>query len=135
MLVKAKRPKVVAKPTLGLFFCLKFSLRGDQMNESILSVGIDIGTLTTQLVFSRITIDNTASIASVPMIKIIDKEVVYRSKIHFTPLLSPIEIDGASVRKIIEAEYKKAGIKPKDVVTGAEIITRETARKKMQTRF
>lgn len=105
------------------------------MNESILSVEIDIGTLTTQLVFSRITIDNTASIASVPMIKIIDKEVVYRSKIHFTPLLSPIEIDGTSVRKIIEAEYKKAGIKPKDVVTGAEIITRETARKKMQTRF
>jgi ethanolamine utilization protein EutA len=99
------------------------------MKEHILSVGIDIGTSTTQLVFSRITIDNTASMASVPRIKIIDKEVIYRSDIHFTPLRSLKEIDGIEVRKIIENEYKKANIKPEDVDTGAVIITGETARK------
>ncbi len=99
------------------------------MKEHILSVGIDIGTSTTQLVFSRITIDNTASMASVPIIKIIDKEVIYRSDIYFTPLRSLKEIDGIKVRKIIEKEYEKADIKPGDVDTGAVIITGETARK------
>ncbi|MCF6466265.1 ethanolamine ammonia-lyase reactivating factor EutA [Clostridium sp. Cult2] len=100
------------------------------MSESFLSVGIDIGTSTTQLVFSRITVDDTASIVSVPMIKIVDKEIVYKSNIYFTPLLSPTEIDGPNVRKIIEEEYKKAKIEAKDVTTGAVIITGETARKK-----
>ncbi|SHK09676.1 Reactivating factor of Adenosylcobalamin-dependent ethanolamine ammonia lyase [Paramaledivibacter caminithermalis DSM 15212] len=94
-----------------------------------MSVGIDIGTSTTQLVFSRITIDNTASMASVPRIKIIDKEVIYRSDIYFTPLRSLKEINSLEVRKIIEKEYKKANIKPEDVDTGAVIITGETARK------
>lgn len=99
------------------------------MKEHILSVGIDIGTSTTQLVFSRITIDNTASMASVPRIKIIDKEVIYKSDIYFTPLTSPTSINGKKVRKIMENEYRKANISPKDVGTGAVIITGETARK------
>ncbi len=99
------------------------------MREHILSVGIDIGTSTTQLVFSRITVENTASIASVPRIKIVDKEVIYRSDIYFTPLISVTAINGKKVRSIIENEYKKANIKPEDVDTGAVIITGETARK------
>ncbi len=99
------------------------------MVENVLSVGIDIGTSTTQLVFSRIKIENTASVTSVPRISIIDKEVIYRSDIYFTPLLSQLEIDGSKVRGIVESEYKKAGIKPSDITTGVTIITGETARK------
>ncbi|WP_300671332.1 ethanolamine ammonia-lyase reactivating factor EutA [Desulfoluna sp.] len=99
------------------------------MKESILSVGIDIGTSTTQLVFSRITIENTASMISVPRIKIADKEVIYRSEIHFTPLKSATEIDGEKVRLIVKEEYEKAGVVPDQVQTGAVIITGETARK------
>ncbi|RKD27207.1 ethanolamine ammonia-lyase reactivating factor EutA [Caminicella sporogenes] len=99
------------------------------MKEDILSVGIDIGTSTTQLVFSRITVENTASIGSVPRIKIIDKKIIYKSDIYFTPLRSLKKIDGIEIRKIIEREYAKAGIRPKDVNTGAVIITGETARK------
>ena len=99
------------------------------MKESILSVGIDIGTSTTQLVFSRITLENTASMISVPRIKIADKEVVYRSDIHFTPLKSATEIDGEQVRLIVKEEYEKAKVLPEEVQTGAVIITGETARK------
>lgn len=99
------------------------------MKEHILSVGIDIGTSTTQLVFSRITIENIASMASVPRIKIIDKKVIYRSEIYFTPLKSQTEINGIEVRKIIEGEYLSADVRPADVGTGAVIITGETARK------
>ena len=43
------------------------------MTEEILSVGIDIGTSTTQLIFSKIYIENRASAFSVPQIKITGK--------------------------------------------------------------
>ncbi len=99
------------------------------MQEKILSVGIDIGTSTTQLVFSNITIENTASSFTVPRIKIVDKEIIYRSNIHFTPLLNQTKIDGNKVREIIELEYDRAHVKPENVITGAVIITGETARK------
>ncbi|AOY75787.1 ethanolamine ammonia-lyase reactivating factor EutA [Clostridium formicaceticum] len=99
------------------------------MRENIFSVGIDIGTSTTQLVFSKLTIENTASMTAIPKIQIIDKEIIYRSDIHFTPLLSETRIDGDAVRKIIEMEYKKANISFEKIDTGAVIITGETARK------
>lgn len=99
------------------------------MREELLSVGIDIGTSTTQLIFSKIIVENMASSYSVPRIVIVDKEIIYRSSIYFTPLLSIHEIDGPKVREIIEGEYKKAGIEPSKIDTGAVIITGETARK------
>ena len=99
------------------------------MKEKILSVGIDIGTTTTQLVFSRLTLENTASLVTVPRIEIIAKEVVFRSTIHFTPLKSQHEIDEQRVRELIEREYQSAGITPEQVQTGAIIITGEAARK------
>lgn len=99
------------------------------MEQQILSVGIDIGTSTTQLVFSKLTLENMASSFSIPQIRIVDKKVIYKSDIYFTPLISQQKIDGSAVRKIVEGEYKKANIKPSEVKTGAIIITGETARK------
>ena len=103
--------------------------REDGMREEILSVGIDIGTSTTQLIFSRLVIKNLAGSYAVPRIEIAEKEVIYRSGIYDTPLRSPTEIDAEAVRRIVEKEYEKAGIKPEELQTGAVIITGETARK------
>jgi len=100
-----------------------------KMHEVILSVGIDIGTSTTQLIFSQLTIENRATSYTVPRIDIVDKQVVYRSKIYFTPLKSPTEIDAEAVKRIIRDEYAAAGKTPADLRTGAVIITGETARK------
>ena len=99
------------------------------MTEEILSVGIDIGTSTTQLIFSKIYIENRGSAFTAPQIKIIGKEVVYRSEIYITPLENETKIDAKKVKEIIESEYKKANIQYKDVSTGAVIITGDTARK------
>lgn len=99
------------------------------MEEKILSVGIDIGTSTTQLIFSRLTIGNVASSYNVPHFGILEKEVVYRSDIYFTPLKSNTEIDAEKVKNIVASEYEKSGFKYADVKTGAVIITGETARK------
>lgn len=99
------------------------------MKETITSVGIDIGTSTTQLIFSRLTIENLASSYTIPRIRIVEKEVTYRSKIYFTPLRSQTEIDAEKVKEIIKGEYQAAGMKPELLQTGAVIITGETARK------
>ena len=98
------------------------------MNE-LLSVGLDVGTTTTQMVVSRLTAQNRASPFAVPRIEITDREILYQSEVHFTPLLGIDRIDGDGIRKIVEAEYRKAGITPEGVDTGAVIITGQTSRK------
>lgn len=100
------------------------------LKEIILSVGIDIGTSTTQLIFSRLTIENRAGSYMTPKISIVDKAVVYRSNIYITPLISPVEIDAEQVKRIVQEEYRKAGFTAGDVQTGAIIITGDTARKR-----
>ncbi|MCD7735957.1 MAG: ethanolamine ammonia-lyase reactivating factor EutA [Lachnospiraceae bacterium] len=98
--------------------------------QEIKSIGIDIGTSTTQLVFSRLLVENLAGSYAVPRVSIVEKEVIYRSQIYFTPLHSATEIDAEAVKKIVRSEYEMAGMKPSDLSTGAVIITGETARKK-----
>lgn len=99
------------------------------MAEAILSVGIDIGTSTTHVVFSRLHMDNMAGYFSAPRIAIVDKELVYRSAVHTTPLRTLSLLDGEGIRRIVEEEYRLAGFRPEDVDTGAVIITGESARK------
>ena len=43
--------------------------------DTMLSVGIDVGTSTTQLVFSRLTVENIANVFSIPRITIVDKQI------------------------------------------------------------
>ena len=100
------------------------------MSEFILSAGIDIGTSTTQLVFSRLLINNVNGFGVVPKIEIVSKEVFYRSNIYFTPLTLDDEIDLEQVKQLIRMEYEKAGINRSDLATGAIIITGESSRKR-----
>ena len=97
--------------------------------EQLLSVGIDIGTSTTRCVFSRLTLNNTASSFSIPRIKITGKEVLYRAPARLTPLLDGDTIDAPAVERMIREDYRAAGIAPGDISLGAVIITGETARK------
>lgn len=99
------------------------------MAETMLSVGIDIGTSTTQLIFSRLTVENRAGAFAVPDLTISNREILYESPIHFTPLKSASEIDGPALKSLVAREYAAAGIEPGAVQTGAIIITGETARK------
>lgn len=99
------------------------------MREIITSVGIDIGTSTTQLIFSELTIENLATSYTVPRISIVNTDVFYKSDIYITPLTDKATIDAAAVEKIVEREYAKAKMTPSDLKTGAVIITGETARK------
>ena len=99
------------------------------MAESLLSVGLDVGTTSTQLIVSQLTISNRASSFAVPEMEIADRKILYRSPVHFTPLLEGNLVDGDKIRAIVEGEYKNAVISRDQVDTGAVIITGETSRR------
>ena len=99
------------------------------MSEILLSVGLDVGTTTTQLIVSKLTIENRASGFAVPEMDITQRSVLYKSPVYFTPLVEESLVDGWKIREIVEREYQKAGITRDTVDTGAIIITGETSRK------
>jgi len=99
-------------------------------SRQMLSVGIDVGTTTTQLVFSRLTLSDTARVGQVPRIGITNKSILYQSPIVFTPLADRDTIDVVRLTDHIKREYQNAGVDPTQVETGAVIITGETAKKK-----
>ena len=102
---------------------------GQNLNDEMISVGIDIGTSTMQLIFSKLVVENLAGSYSVPRISIVDKRIIYESEIAFTPMISDSLVDIEKCRKFIDEQYKIAGVDYNDVKTGAVIITGESARK------
>ncbi|MFL0252746.1 ethanolamine ammonia-lyase reactivating factor EutA [Clostridium neuense] len=99
------------------------------MENQIFSLGIDIGTTTTQVIFSKFTVKNINSAFFIPKVEVTDKIILHKSQIYFTPLTLENNIDFDAVTKIVRAEFEKAGIKKESISTGAIIVTGETARK------
>ena len=95
----------------------------------MLSVGLDVGTTSTQMVVSRLRVRNKASGFAVPDMEITDREILYQSPVHFTPLLDESHVDGKALETLILEEYRRAGITRDRVDTGAVIVTGETSRK------
>lgn len=99
------------------------------MAEQLLSVGIDVGTSTTQVVFTHLHMEDTAGYFSVPQVEIVEKEILYQSEIHLTPLLNAVLIDVDALKAMVIAEFEQAKINPSQVHSGAVMITGESARK------
>ena len=99
------------------------------MAEKLVSVGLDVGTTSTQMILSELRIENRASSFAVPDMEITGRTVRYKSPVHFTPLRDESHVDGRLLRELVEKEYAAAGITREDVDTGAVIITGETSRK------
>lgn len=87
-------------------------------------VCIDIGTSTTQVVFTRLTAENKESTCTIPQ----KSEIIYRSAVHFTPLRAHKEIDMPMLQAIVEQEFLKSGVHQEDVNTGAVVLTGDSAR-------
>ncbi len=98
--------------------------------HSLLSVGIDVGTTTTQIVFSRLSLADVARPGQIPRMAITGREILYQSPIVFTPLTDRETVDPDALKAILEREYRAAGVSPEQVETGAVIITGEAAKKK-----
>ena len=83
------------------------------MSEILRSVGLDVGTTSTQLIFSELTVENRASSFAVPELEIAHREIIYKSPVHFTPLVEENLVDAAALRNLVEEEYRAAGISRK----------------------
>ena len=88
-----------------------------------------MGTSTTQMIISEITVENQASGFTVPEMTITGREILYKSPVCNTPLKGHNLVDGDAIGKWVLQEYAKAGISRQKVDTGAVIITGETSRK------
>lgn len=95
---------------------------------SLKSVGIDIGSSTSHLIFSHITLRRQGASLS-GKFKVTNREVLYRSPIMLTPYLSATRIDTDKVNEFIHEAYRDAGLTPEDIDTGAVIITGEALKK------
>ena len=96
--------------------------------RELLSVGIDVGTTTTQVVFSDLAVRDTARPGSVPRVAIEARSVRYEGPIHLTPLRSAEEVDTTRLSELVAGEYAAAGVTASAVETGAVIVTGEIAR-------
>jgi ethanolamine utilization protein EutA len=92
------------------------------------SVGIDIGSSTSHLVFSQLTLRRQGASLS-GRFKVTDRKVLFRSNIMLTPYLSGTLIDVEKVKQFIENAYRAALLTPEDIDTGAVIITGEALKK------
>lgn len=99
------------------------------MERELLSVGIDIGTSTTQCVFSSMRLANAAPAFALPRVELSDKRVLFRAPVRLTPLQGSDAIDAEGVAALIAEDYRAAAISPQSIDVGAVIITGETAHK------
>ncbi|MFW9929563.1 MAG: ethanolamine ammonia-lyase reactivating factor EutA [Candidatus Thorarchaeota archaeon] len=97
--------------------------------KEILSVGIDIGTTTSHLIFSKISLE-TDPFKPSKKYNVSKRKIIYQSKIHFTPLINNnSEIDIETLSNLLIEDYKDAKIEIGDIDTGAVIITVESSKK------
>ena len=97
--------------------------------SELISLGLDVGTTSSQMVVSRLQVENRGGSFSVPRMEITGRKICYKSPVHFTPLLEGELVDAEKLRQMVDEELEKAGISREMIDTGAVIITGETSRK------
>jgi len=94
----------------------------------LLSVGIDVGSSTSHLVFSKLILVRDEKSPSLRF-QIKEREVVYEGRIIYTPLTDTNTIDIDKLTAFFKEECELAGVDTADIQTGAVIVTGETAKK------
>ena len=94
-----------------------------------MSVGIDIGSAGTQVVFSRLHLRRLGEDLSSRYF-VVAREVLYQSPVALTPYLSEERIDEQALREFIDQAYVAAGLHPDRVDTGSVILTGEELRRR-----
>ena len=93
------------------------SLEGED-EICILSVGVDIGSSTSHLVFSRIVLERLDS-----RYLVTEREIFYQSDILLTPYTSEDAIDADALGAFFEKQYENAMVDPDEIDAGALILT------------
>jgi len=91
------------------------------------SVGIDIGSSTSHLMFSRLLIGYPSVLQRKPIV--LERNVIARSPILLTPFSGDWNIEAGPLKQLVDATFNEAGLTRADIDTGAVIITGEAARR------
>jgi ethanolamine utilization protein EutA len=96
--------------------------------KELTSVGVDIGSSTSHVVFSQIILEKNDNIRT-EKFEIKERKILHSGPIHLTPFSDSRNIDFEQLRDLLLNDYKSAGMDISDIDTGAVIITGETAKK------
>jgi ethanolamine utilization protein EutA len=100
-----------------------------QESVELKTIGIDIGSSTSHLLFAKVTLQRQSQGLSSRFV-VTNREVVWRSPIMLTPFVSDGTIDAHALDHFIHDSYQQAGMKRSDVDSGAVILTGEAIKRK-----
>ena len=101
----------------------------DVENVELTTVGIDIGSSTSHLMFARVHMQRLAQALSSRFV-VVRREVLWRSPVTLTPYLPDNRIDAEALQSFIHEAYEQAGIERADIDTGAVILTGEALKRR-----
>jgi ethanolamine utilization protein EutA len=99
-----------------------------QDHVTLVTVGIDIGSSGTQVIFSRINLRRYGEDLT-SRYYVVSRETLFQSPVALTPYASDERIDDVALGAIIEEAYAAAGVAPRDIDTGVVILTGEALRR------
>ena len=99
-----------------------------QDHVTLVTVGIDIGSSGTQVIFSRINLRRYGEDLT-SRYYVVSRETLFQSPVALTPYSSDERIDDAALGAIIDEAYVAAGVEAQDIDTGVVILTGEALRR------
>src|SRR5882672_9401440 len=100
----------------------------EQDTIELRTVGIDIGSSTSHLLFARVTLKRQAEGLSSRFV-VIDRQVIWRSPIMLTPFLADGTIDAKALEHFVQHAYHDAGLRRGYIDSGAVILTGEAIKR------
>src|ERR1700720_3825452 len=113
-----------------IFFSSTGRTLADEDQICVLSVGVDIGSSTSHLVFSRIVLERLDS-----RYVVTERETFYQSDILLTPYAAEDTIDAEALGAFIGKQYENAMVDPEEIDAGALILTGVAVRRRNARRI
>lgn len=101
----------------------------EQDTVELRTVGIDIGSSTSHLLFARVTLERQAQGLS-SRFTVVDRQVLWRSPIMLTPFRADGDIDAHALAHFVHDAYDDAGLRRSDIDSGAVILTGEAIKRR-----
>jgi ethanolamine utilization protein EutA len=110
---------------------------GDEVNEAawtadnveLTTVGIDIGSSTSHMMFARVHLQRLGTALSSRFV-VVERRIVWQSPILLTPYLPDFTIDINELEAFFGSCYRYADVDPADVDSGAVILTGEAIKRR-----
>ncbi len=100
-----------------------------QENVELRTVGIDIGSSTSHLLFAKIILQRQSQGLSSRFI-VVERQILWRSPIMLTPFLPDGSIDAQALERFFQDAYEQAGLNRSEIDSGAVILTGEAIKRR-----